>query len=222
MENKNHQIDDIVVTSAQQLFILVHRGLAEQRETSIQIYHYVMEKDEERGEDNEFKSSFHGHRIQQFNTPFDLYKPYLYYSNGNGDLYLDICKPVIMNASNLTDDFDDAVCRSYTWTTVTGGGADFRPILEPSPVDKWLQTTSIADKSGISNFKMDMGVVFLRNKVIFRKKNLNKLVFILSLNCAHRMKFWHLFGHPRISFRIPITQICQFHVRQTPLFTCPY
>lgn len=156
----------MAVTSAQQLIILIHRGLAEQRETSVQIYHYATEKDEESGDDGGIRSSFHAHRIQQFNTPFDLYKPYVYYSERNGELSLDVCKALITNAANITDDYDDALCRSYTWTAITGGNADFRPILEPSSIDRWLQTTTIVDKGGLSNFKMDMDVVFLRNKVI--------------------------------------------------------
>lgn len=153
-QNNNHQIDDITVDPMQRVIVLMHWGLPNERETSIHIYRYALERN-----DNEEIPSFHAHRIQEFHVPHDLVKSYLLYSEATGELILDICKSKFFN---LNSD----VCMSFLWTDTDLGIGNFKEQLEPSVVDKWVKIAAIEDKNDLSNFKIDQDAVFLQYKVM--------------------------------------------------------
>lgn len=152
-QNKNHQIDHITVDSMQQLIVLVHRGQEHERETSIQIYRFAMEQD-----DNEDTQSFHAHRTQELHMPHHFARAHLLNSSATGDLILDVCR-------NELSELDGVACVSYLWSEHSDGSGYFEAQMEPSIIDKWIAMTAIEKKQDLTRFKMDQDAVFLQYKV---------------------------------------------------------
>lgn len=187
--NKNHQIDDIAVNSERRIFVLLHRGKSDENATTVQIYHYSIEKDK-----GIASTSFHGRRIQEFQLEFGLYKPYLHYVEPTGELLLDICSGSI----GITT--DGPVCKSYEWTGVGTGIGDFKVLQEPSAIEKWLSITSLDNITKLGAFKLDQDVLFVQKQVsntmnstvciilintLLISKLQNELIAIISLNEIH-------------------------------------